>query len=93
MRLMTEAEKTLHEKREWMKDVAIKLLSQYETPYVVDGAGRMISAASSAAQSAKEMADVIFGPDIDCQGYIPSDAERDSFLQQLREKRDELNQK
>ena len=93
MRLMTEAEKTLREKREWMKDVAVKLLSQYETPYVVDGAGHMISAASSAAQSAKEMADVIFGPDIDCQGYIPSDAERDSFLQQLREECDELNRK
>lgn len=92
MRLMTEAEKTLHEKREWMKDVAIKLLSQYETPYVVDGAGRMISAASSAAQSAKEMADVIFGPDTDGQGYT-SDAERDRLLQQLREMRDELNQK
>ena len=89
MRLMTEAEKTLREKREWMKDVAIKLLSQYETPYVVDGAGRMISAASSAAQSAKEMADIIFDTDIDCQVQTVSAAE----LQQLREKFDELNRK
>ena len=93
MRILTEAEKTLHEKREWIKDVAIKLFAQYESQYVMDGIGRMVSAATFAAQSAKEMADVIYGPDTDDQGYTPSDAERDRLLQQLREMRDELNQK
>ena len=72
MRTMTKAEKTLQEKREWMKDVAIKLLLQCESPYIIDGCGHTISAARYAAASAKEMADLIFDSDEHISDVISS---------------------